>query len=93
MRTGKELYALFKSWRDESKLNQNESLEFIREGIYSEIIKFSYTTIREKNKLIENYVPVSAICLRILPDGMVRQIFDCLLEEMRAYALRELEEQ
>ena len=89
MRTPEGLYEIFQSWKDEGKLNQNESLKLVGEGIYSDDLKFSYATIRGKNKLIENYVGLNRFCLRILPDELVRSIFDCLLEEMRSYAARE----
>jgi hypothetical protein len=89
MRTPVGLYEIFNSWKDEGKLNQNESLKLLREGTFSDDLKFSYATIRSKNKLIENYIGLNLFCLRILPDELVRSIFDCLLEDMRAYALRE----
>ncbi len=89
MRTPECLYEIFETWKTENKLNQNESLKLIRGGAYSDYIKFSYVTIRGKNKLIENYVELTLFCLRILPDELVRSLFDCLLEEMRAYALLE----
>lgn len=89
MRTPEALYEIFNTWKNENKLHQNESLKLVGDGIQSDDLKFSYATIRGKNKLIENYVGLNRFCLMILPDKLVRSIFDCLLEEMRAYALRE----
>ena len=89
MRTRDELYNIFKIWRDEAELNQNESVEFLWEGVVSDSAKFSYTTIRGKNKLVQNYVPTSVYCMRILPEETIMGIFDCLLEAMREYARSE----
>lgn len=89
MRTPEGLFEIFESWKGGEKLNQNESLKLLREGAFSDDLKFSYVTIRAKNKLIENYVGLNLFCLRVVPDELVRSIFDCLLEEMRSYAARE----